>query len=246
MKKTALPFFSTLLGCLLLFSCQQDKPKGNVALTGHIEGLKQGTLYIQKVSDTTFVTIDSVRVHGNSSFKRYFNVDSPEVFYLTLDRGNTQSQDNQLQFFVEPGNISIETSLQNFFADAKISGSESQDIYNQYLKTRSLIIDRQNELYVALMNAELSNDNSQRDSLSELYKKTNARLFLNAINFALNHKSSHVAPYIALTELYDRQVKYLDTIQNALPPAVSEGHYGQQLKAYIEERKKAEANAVVE
>lgn len=243
MKKILSSILITMAGCSLFFSCQQEKPNGNVTLIGHVDGLKQGTLYIQKINDTILVTLDSIRIQGDSSFKRYFSIDSPEVFYLTLDRGNTLSQDNQLQFFVEPGTIKVETSLQNFFADAKISGSENQKIYEKYLKTRSLIVDRQNELYVAMMNAELANEMPQKDSLSELYKKTNARLFLNAINFALNHKGSHVAPYIALTELYDRQIKYLDTIQHALSPAVSDGHYGQQLKEFIEERKNVEAGS---
>jgi hypothetical protein len=36
--------------------------------------------------------------------------------------------DNNLLFFAEPGDISIETNLENYIADAKVTGSKNQDL----------------------------------------------------------------------------------------------------------------------
>lgn len=243
MRKHILPLL--FLGSLLFISCDKNVPSGNLTITGKVEGLKQGTLYLHKVQDTTIITMDSIIVKGDSNFSRHFNIDSPEMYYLTLDRGSSNSIDNQLMFFAEPGTISIETTLKNFYSDAKVTGSKNHDIYKEYLKTRSAITDRQNELIIDIMKAENQANTQQKDSLMTLSKKIVARKYLNAVNFALNHKDSDVSPYIALMELYDRQIKYLDTINNSLTIEVKKGHYGKLLEAFINERKEAENNQIL-
>lgn len=241
MKKHILPLL--FLGVVLFTSCDKKEAIGNLTITGSIEGLKQGTLYLHKVQDTTIVTLDSIIVKGDSNFSRQFNIDSPEMYYLTLDRGTSNSMDNQLMFFAEPGTISINTSLKNFYSDAKVTGSKNHDVYKEYLKTRSTITDRQNELLIDIFKAESENNLLAKDSLMALSKKIVARKYLNAVNFALNHKDSDVAPYIALVDLYDRQIKYLDTINNSLTTKVKNGHYGKLLEDFIKERAENETNS---
>lgn len=240
MKKQLL-FLVTVGLAATLFSCKKDLPQGNLRLKGSVVGLKKGILYLHKIQDTSWVTLDSILINGDAVFDRNFTIDSPEMYYLTLDRGTSSSIDNQLMFFAEPGTITIETSLKNFYNDAKISGSKSQEIYQEYLKTRSDLVHRENETLVALLQSEHSGDLAAKDSLLNLSKRLTARKYLNAVNFALNHKDSDVAPYIALVDLYDRQIKYLDTINNSLTSAVKNGHYGSMLADYIQERKAEEA-----
>ena len=60
------------------------------------------------------------------------------------------------------------------------------------------------------------------------------------VNFALNNKDSEVAPYLALTEIYDAKTSYLDTINNTLTPKVKASKYGKELQTYIDEVKKSE------
>ncbi len=234
-----------LLGASLFASCSKDsKGTENLTISGKVDGLKQGKVYLFHVQDTTFVVLDSLVVDGKSSdFTFKHHLESPEMLFLSLDRGHSNSIDNQLSFFAEPGTMTIETTLKNFYKDAKIKGSQSNDLYKEYLKSRTMITDRQNDLYVALFEAQKANNTAQLDSLQEVNKKLTGRLFLNAINFALNNKNSDVAPYIALTELYDRNIKYLDTIYNSLTPEVSKHKYGKSLNEFIQERKKEEAKA---
>ena len=234
-----------ILGASLLASCNKEaKETGNVIINGKIDGLKQGKVYLYQVQDTTFVALDSVVFDGKTTaFTFQHQLESPEVLFLSLDRGHSTSIDNQLSFFAEPGTITIETTLKNFYQDAKVKGSQTNEIYKEYLKSRAMITDRQNDLYVALFEAQKNNNAVQLDSLQEVNKKLTGRLYLNAINFALNNKNSDVAPYIALTELYDRNIKYLDTIYNALTPEVINHKYGKSLNEFIQERKKEEAKA---
>jgi hypothetical protein len=66
------------------------------------------------------------------------------------------------------------------------------------------------------------------------------RRYLFTVNFALNHKQSEVAPYLALTELYNAKIKFLDTINNVLTPQVKASKYGKNLQQFIDNIKKAE------
>ncbi|MEC4116643.1 DUF4369 domain-containing protein [Myroides phaeus] len=224
----------------LFVSCNKESGKGNLIVTGKVDGFKQGNLYLYQIQDTVFKAIDSLAVTGDSSFKFDLNIDSPEVFFLTLDRGHTNSQDNQIMFFAEPGQMTVNTTLKNFYADAKVTGSKSQETYENYLKTRSAVLDKQNELLVARFNAEKENNTAKIDSITKLSKKFLVRKYLNAVNFALNHKDSDATPYIALTDLYDANVKYLDTIYKSLSPEVMAHKYGKQLEEFIKERKAME------
>ena len=236
MKKLIYTLLFTV-GLLAMSCAQKDKVTGNVIIQGKVDGFKQGKLYLQQLQDTTLVVIDSVQIGGDSNFSFGLNLDSPEILILAIDRGHSTNQDNQIMFFAEPGNITINTSLKKFYADADITGSKTQEVYRNYLKTRNAILDKQNEMLVEIFTAEKDNELQKRDSLLKQADRLTIRKYLNAVNFALNHKNTDVAPYIALSDLYDAQTKYLDTIYKALSPEVVNNKYGKQLQAYIAERK---------
>ena len=75
----------TLLGAASLFlACQTKTYKGNTVISGEIQGLKQGTIYIQQIKDSSLVLIDSMVVKGNSDFETSFDLDEPEVLPARL------------------------------------------------------------------------------------------------------------------------------------------------------------------
>ena len=126
------------------FSCSKDS--GNLNLTGEIKGLKQGTIYIKTAKESGIVTLDSIVFDGKSQFKANLNIEEPQVLYLSLNRGVSQSQDNNLMFFAEPGEMNITTSLDRFYGDAKIEGSENQNLLDKYLLSKRTLTNRQNDL----------------------------------------------------------------------------------------------------
>ena len=50
-----------------------------------------------------------------------------------------------------------------------------------------------------------------------------------------------MSPYIALAEIYDINIKYLDTIQKSMTPKVANSLYGKKLTKYVNDIKKSEA-----
>ena len=85
--------------------------------------------------------------------------------------------------------------------------------------------------------AQKANDTSRINESVDKYNNHIKRKYLYTINFALNNKDSEVAPYLALSEIYDANIKFLDTINNSLVPEVKASKYGKDLQAFITKRK---------
>ncbi|CAL2101413.1 Thiol:disulfide interchange protein [Tenacibaculum sp. 190130A14a] len=221
---------------LVAFACSSKK-EGNMIVKGQIKGLKKGTLYLQKMKDTILVSVDSVNLLGDDKFILADNLESPVVYYITFD-GNTNEK--SLLFFGEQGEITINDDVETFGLNPQITGSENQKSLEQYFKIVKRFNDQNLELIKLNFNAQKSNN---LDSVKLIEQKFNSLLkkrILFATNFALNNSDKEVAPYIALTELYDANIKLLDTVTNSLTDKVKNSDYGKRLQKYVTKIKKDE------
>lgn len=230
-----------VLATATLIACKEEKKENtNLHLSGNIEGLSQGKLYIQQLKDSTLAVMDSITIKGDSKFQIDLNIDGPEMLYIFLDRGQTNSIDNNLQFFAEPGNMTIETTLDAFFANAKVTGSKNHDLYVEFNEMKSKFNDKK----MALIEHEFKNitekKSNNKDSIIDANNKLIRKRYLYTANFASIHGDKEIAPYLALTEIADINIRYLDTIESKMKPEVAKSKYGKMLKSYIEERKKTE------
>mgnify|MGYP002663445046 FL=1 len=202
--------------------------------------MSQGKLYLQKIEDTTLVIIDSIQINGDSKFESHIKLDSPEMLYLALDRGQTNSIDNSLPFFAEPGNITIETTLKHFFADAKVKGSKNHDLWIEFKK----INDRFNDENLVLMEKRLQNELKPNPtttySIEAAYEKLLKRKYRYTAHFATTHGDAAIAPYLALSEIANINMTYLDTIQKSMKPEVAHSKYGKIFTDFVKERKATE------
>ena len=226
------------MSILILVSCSEKKSTKNFVLTGNVKGLKKGTLYIQRIKDTLLIPIDTININGDSHFTSEFDLQSPEMLYLFLDRGVTNSVDNNISFFAEKGVMNIETSLDFFTADVKITGSKNQELYDEYRKVVSRYIDQDLDLIQKKLNAYKNNKTDEVLKIEEEQKGILKRKYLYTTNFAVNHADYEVAPYVALAEIYDINLKYLDTIQKSMTPKIAKSLYGKKLNEFIAARKK--------
>ncbi|MCX6184454.1 MAG: DUF4369 domain-containing protein [Flavobacterium sp.] len=225
---------------LLLISCAKKELPGNLHLSGYVAGLKKGTIYIQKVVDTNLVILDTIQINGDAHFTSNLTIDSPEMYYLFLDRGVSNSLDNNLPFFAEAGNINIATSLAYFLVDAKITGSKNHEKYDEY----KLVMARYNDIKLSLLEEKFKaykNKNTKAvDSIQVLENDNTKREYLYTTNFALNHKAFAVAPFVTLSNIANVNLKYLDTIQKSMTPQVANSLYGKKLIQLYKERYQTE------
>jgi hypothetical protein len=234
MKKPIAVFFTLLL----LASCSKEVSKTNLHLTGNIKGLKNGTLYIQRVVDTSLVALDTIKIDGDSKFETDIDLKSAEMLYLFLDRGVTNSMDNNILFFAEPGTMNIETNLDSYISSAKIIGSKNQEKYEEYQKINSRFRDENLDMIQQKFIALKKGNTKALDSLNAKQDNNTKRKYLFATNFAINNNDYEASPYIALSEIYDINIKYLDTIQKSMSPKVAKSLYGKKLTEYVAKIKK--------
>ena len=228
--------------CLFLFSTILSCSKsGDFVLTGKVNGLRKGVLYLQKVEDTALVNIDSLVVDGDPEFEFYADIKEPQVLYLTLEKVDANDFDDRILFFAEPGEMTLNTSLKNFQSQTAITGSQNQLKLDEYNK----VIRRFNgeNLDLIKKSFEVRKD-SEEDSIlyyDQQIQNLIKRKYLYTVNFAINNKDYEVAPYVTVTEIFDANPKYLDTIYNSLEPKVRKSKYGKVLKKYIKERKETDS-----
>lgn len=219
---------------LSLLACNFKKT-GSMQVQVEVDGLKKGTVYLQKVVDTLIVTVDSIVINNVGIFTLYDDIESPEIYYITL-----ADSDKKIQFFGEKGKINIESKLDRFDIAAIIKGSKNQDLLNQYNKIVAKFNNQQLDLIQADFEANKSKNDIAIDSLDKVQQNLLRRRYLYATNFAVTHPKNEVSAYIALTDLYNANIKLLDTINNSLSKSVKQTKYGLQLNNFIAEIKKNE------
>jgi len=235
-------FLFSLLG-ILLWSCQPTTKKmdpNKMNVIGRIDGLRKGTLYLQKMEDTLLVTVDSTLISGDPQFQFSSAIESPEVFYLYLDKEDGDSLNDRIPFFGEKGTIEINTLLKTFESSAQIKGSKNQELLQNFIGFKRQFNDQNLNLLEAYFKAQQRQNQNQIDSLQSAIDKLLKRRYLYTLNYASQNADQNVAPYLLLTEVYDANLALLDSVAVRLTPEVKASKYGQEFIDYLEVRRKEE------
>ena len=231
MRKLALLFlvFTSIFGC--------SNPKGNSVINGSIKGLNKGQLLLQKIEDTTLVTLDSLRIYESPEFVFSLDLHEPEVLYLALKFDDSITQTRYMPFFAEPGNINIKTSLKGFGYDQSITGSKNQSKWDEFKLLQSRYNDKQLELIQSELAAGQQNNTLEVKRVQSQRQKLLSARYLATVNFAKNHSDLPIAPYLMLAEIPDVNLKYHDTIYKLLSPEIKNSKYGKALELFMNQQK---------
>jgi|TARA_B110000003_G_scaffold18108_1_gene17709 hypothetical protein len=188
-----------------------------------VENFKKGNVYLQKISDSALINVDSIFVKKNESIILKYNIDSPELFYLNLDVSNIE---NRIEFFGEKGEINIDTSLEKFNSDFKISGSSSDSIYRDYLSVIKKFNNQKLDLIQLSFNLTKTELNDSLIKVQNQIKSLNKRQYLYNLNYTVSNGNSFISPLIAINEFSESDKIVLDTIKNSMSKQVLESKYG--------------------
>jgi len=216
-------------------SCNNTKI-GSMIVNGNIDGLKKGTLYLQKFKDTLLVSVDSIQLNGKSNFTLADQIETPEIYYIVLDK----KSDEKILFFGEKGEINITSKLSKFATSAKITGSKNQTLLEEHNAMAQKFNEKQLDLFKEKFDAQKIDDTALVSKIEKQKTGLIKRKYYFSTNFAVNNGEYEVAPYIALTELYNANIKLLDTVNNSLSKNVKASKYGLELEKFIAGIKKNE------
>ena len=228
---------------LLFINCEPSKKTTDenlMIVKGRIEGLRKGNLFLQKIQDTVLINVDSTQVNWTPDFQFQTPIETPEIFYLYLDKEDGDSLNDRILFFGEKGQIEINTLLKTFESSAQISGSENQELLQEYLSFNRKFNDQNLVLMQGFYEAQIAQNKERADSLQNKIDNLLKRRYLYTINFAAKNTDKNIAPYLALTQVYDANVALLDSIAIKMTPEVRESKYGKEFISYLEQRKEIE------
>lgn len=231
--------------CLLLTNCQPTKKvQGDnlMIVKGSVEGLRKGKLYLQKMQDTLLVSVDSTTVNGTPDFQFQTPIETDEVFYLYLDKEDSDSLNDRILFFGEKGEIQINTLLKTFESSAEITGSKNQELLQEYISFNRKFNDQNLDLMEDFYKAQIAQNKERTDSLQQKMDNLLKRRYLYTINFAANNTDKNIAPYLALTQVYDANLSLLDSIAIKMTPEVKASKYGKEFVNYLEQRRTSNEN----
>jgi hypothetical protein len=189
----------------------------------NVENFKKGTIYLQKISDSTLINIDSVFVKKNEPIIFKTKIDSPELFYINLDISNF---DNRIEFFGEKGEIDINTSLNKFNSNFEIIGSSSDSIYRNYLNVIKKFNNQKLDLIQLSFNLAKSDLKDSLTLIQNQIKSLDKRQYLYNLNYVVSNGNSHIAPLIAITQFSESGKIVLDTIKSSMSEQVLNSKYG--------------------
>jgi len=221
---------------LVFYSCN-NSDENTMYVKGTIDGLKKGTLFLQKEIDSLLVTVDSIQLNGTSDFLLTAKIESPEIYYLNLGKS-----DKTITFFGEKDTINIHTKLDQFDFKAKISGSENQDLLDGYTEMIRKFNNKNLDFIKEDLEAQISGSQDSIILIGNKQKRLLRTKYLYTVNFAINNASYEVAPYIALTEINVANIQFLDTINKSLTPEIKASKYGKQLNEAIIKLKENKIN----
>ena len=206
------------------------EPKQNTSVSVTVKGLQKGMVYLQRFQDTTYISIDSLSVKGENTFQLGCQLDEPEVLYLSLSK---DMEAERIQFFADKGLTTINTALKRFVFDAEIEGSTQQKLLEDYRDNLSRFKNKHLELMEVSLNAQRLGNEKEVTAVEKQMETNLRRQYLYSINYAINNKDNEVAPYIALSDIYDTNSTFLDTIYKSLTPKIAASKYGVILKDYL-------------
>ncbi|QCX38124.1 DUF4369 domain-containing protein [Aureibaculum algae] len=219
----------------LLFVACGKKSENTMIVQGKIKDMKKGTLYLQKQNDSIFVVVDSIALDGTDTFTLSCDVESPQMYFLSLDK----SPSKEIAFFGEKGTITINTRLDKFNFAAEVNGLSNQKLLNEYNEIKNKYSGKRLDLLKADFEAKRDNDTVRIDSVSNAIHRLLKSRYRYAINFAINNGDKEVAPFVALTEFSDANIVWIDSVNNSLTQEIKDSKYGKILSDFIKERKKS-------
>ena len=78
------------------------------------------------------------------------------------------------------------------------------------------------------------------DSLQQKMDNLLKRRYLYTINFAAQNTNENIAPYLALTHVYNANISLLDSIAIKMTEKVSNSKYGKEFLTFLERRRDQE------
>jgi hypothetical protein len=223
-------FLLSLSAIVFLVSCSSNTK--NTEVTIIVDGLKKGTVYLQKITESGLVNLDSIESNGNEKLNLSLNLEHPELLYAYLDKFDGSSFNDRLAFFAEPGEIQISTTLNNFENAAVVSAGVEHEEFKKLQQMLSRFTKKDFEL-MQLAQTDRITDERFVDSIVNQSNSNNIKRYQFIANYALTNPNKYVSAYLITSEGEELNPRWKDSIFNSFSDAIKKSKYGQLLNSQL-------------
>ena len=213
---------------LAIISCSTNE--NNMTISGNVDGLMKGTLYLQYEKDSTIVNLDSIYLKGKSEYKLKTNITEPDLYYLYLDKEDGDTLNDIIMFFGENGEIEINSRLSTFDSSYEIIGSKNSDLLIEYNSIMRQYNFQNLDLLQIFYQAQINNNQQRIDSVNIELENLIRKKYLYSLNFSITNAANEVSPYIAVSQIPDANINLLRKLYDTLPNKIKNSKYGKILK----------------
>ena len=224
-----------LLSITLIYSCNNRESKNYMSVIGKIDGLRKGSLFLQKFVDSTFISIDSTMVNDDFEFNMGISIDEPDIYYLYLDKFDGDSLNDRIKFFGDIGEITINSRVNTFDSTAEILGSDNQTLMEEYISIIRKFNLENLDLLEIYYDSQINGNNRRFDSVNDAIDNLIKRKYLYSLNFATTNANHEISPYILTTEVPDANKELLKQVYDKFNDSIKVSKYGKLLMEIISE-----------
>ena len=217
-----------LIIAILIISCSSND--NNMIISGNVEGLKKGTLYLQSEKDSIVINLDSVNLRGEGNFKLSTNISEPDIYYLYLDKEDGDSLNDIIPFFGNEGEIEINTRLSTFDSSYEIFGSKNSDLLKEYNSIMRQYNSQNLDLLEIFYKSQIENNQERIDSVNLELENLIRKKYLYTLNFSITNANDEISPYITVSQIPDANIDLLKMIYDTLPDNIKNSKYGKILR----------------
>jgi hypothetical protein len=204
-----------------------------MSVSGKIDGLRKGKLYLQQFVDSVFISIDSTEVNNEFEFNLSTSINEPDIYYLYLDKFDGDSLNDRIKFFGNSGEIVINSRLKTFDTNAEILGSDNQTLMEEYISIiRKFNFENLNLLEI-YYDSQIKGDNKRFDSVNNAINNLIKRKYLYSLNFATTNADYEISPFIVTTEIPDANKELLKQVYDKFNDSIKVSKYGKLLMEII-------------
>jgi len=204
-----------------------------MSVSGKIDGLRKGKLYLQQFVDSVFISIDSTKVNNEFEFNLSTSINEPDIYYLYLDKFDGDSLNDRIKFFGNSGEIVINSRLKTFDTNAEILGSDNQTLMEEYMSIRRKFNLENLDLLEIYYDSQIKGDNKRFDSVNDAINNLIKRKYLYSLNFATTNADYEISPFIVTTEIPDANKELLKQVYDKFNDSIKVSKYGKLLMEII-------------
>ncbi len=224
-----------LLSITIIYSCNNRESKNYMSVIGKIDGLRKGSLFLQKFVDSTFISIDSTMVNDDFEFNMGISIDESDIYYLYLDKFDGDSLNDRIKFFGDIGEITINSRVNTFDSTAEILGSDNQTLMEEYISIIRKFNLENLDLLEIYYDSQINGNNRRFDSVNDAIDNLIKRKYLYSLNFATTNANHEISPYILTTEVPDANKELLKQVYDKFNDSIKVSKYGKLLMEIISE-----------